>query len=93
MLGIRYPLKMLPILFFEFVWKSAWVLMRGLPLWSTYRLDPITQDTLIACLMGVVLDPIVLPWGHVFRQFGKTFGDPWWKQTIASIPVKTISSV
>jgi hypothetical protein len=31
-LGIRYPLKMLPLLFFELLWKSIWVLALGLPL-------------------------------------------------------------
>src|ERR671920_2448514 len=30
--GIRYPIKMLPLLFFEFVWKAIWVLAFGLPL-------------------------------------------------------------
>jgi hypothetical protein len=28
--GIRYPLKMLPLLFFELVWKSIWILAIGL---------------------------------------------------------------
>ena len=32
-LGLRYPLKMLPLLFFELVWKSIWVVAIGLPLW------------------------------------------------------------
>ena len=31
-LGIRYPLKMLPLLLFEFAWKLVWVLAFGLPL-------------------------------------------------------------
>jgi hypothetical protein len=83
LLGIRYPLKMLPLLFFEFVWKSAWVLMWGLPLWSTNQLDPITQDTLIACLLGVVLVPIVMPWRYVFHQYVGTLGDPWRKQNLS----------
>ena len=26
--GIRYPIKMLPLLFFELVWKSIWMLGR-----------------------------------------------------------------
>jgi hypothetical protein len=38
-LGIRYPLKILPLLFFELVWKSIWILAFGLPLWSAHRLS------------------------------------------------------
>lgn len=82
--GIRYPLKMLPLLFFEFVWKSIWVLMWGLPLWSSQQLTPDRQETLIACLVGIVLVPLVMPWGYVFRQYGKIPGDPWRKQTTTS---------
>jgi hypothetical protein len=60
-LGIRYPLKMLPLLLFELLWKSIWVLAFGLPLLLSGRLDPNTTETLIACLMGVVLVPLVMP--------------------------------
>lgn len=28
-LGIRYPVKMLPLLFFELLWKVMWVLICG----------------------------------------------------------------
>src|SRR5215210_3939088 len=42
-LGIRYPLKMLPLLFFEFVWKFIWVLTFGLPLLLSGQLDPNTS--------------------------------------------------
>src|SRR5215210_6450040 len=43
LLGIRYPLKMLPLLFFEFVWTSIWVLAFGLPLLLSGQLDPNTS--------------------------------------------------
>ena len=36
-LGIRYPVKMLPLLFFELLWKVMWVLGCGLPLWFTQQ--------------------------------------------------------
>jgi hypothetical protein len=53
-LGIRYPLKMLPLLFFEFVWKSIWVLAFGLPLLLSGQLDPNASfggtETLVNCL-------------------------------------------
>ncbi len=63
LLGIRYPIKMLPLLFFEFVWKTIWVLSFGLPLWLGHQLDADSRETLKATLMGVVLVPLVLPWG------------------------------
>lgn len=77
LLGLRYPLKMLPLMFFEFAWKSVWVLSFGLPLWSAGRLDADTADTLKACLMGVVLCPLVIPWGYVWRHYMAAPGDPW----------------
>lgn len=76
-LGLRYPLKMLPLLFFELVWKTIWVVAIGLPLWSAGRLDAATRDTWNACLMGLVLVPLVIPWGYVLATYGKEPGDRW----------------
>lgn len=78
--GIRYPLKMLPLLFFELVWKSIWILAFGLPLWSAHQLDPDSRETMKACLMGIVLFPLVIPWGYVFANFVKVPGHRWRKQ-------------
>ena len=54
-LGIRYPIKMLPLLFFEFVWKSIWILVFGLPLLLSGGLDPNVSfggDRNADCLSG-----------------------------------------
>jgi hypothetical protein len=80
-LGIRYPLKMLPLLFFELLWKTIWVLAFGLPLWTAHQLDPDTLETLKATLMGVVLVPLVMPWGYAFAHYVKAPGDRWGKAT------------
>ncbi len=90
-LGIRYPLKMLPLLFFEFVWKSIWLLVFGLPLLLSGGLDPSVSfggtETLIACLVGVVLVPLVMPWGYVLKHYLKAPGDRWGgKQVTSSAP-------
>jgi hypothetical protein len=74
-LGIRYPLRMLPLMFFELVWKSIWLLAFGLPLWSAGPLDPGTQETMKACLMGIVLFPLVIPWRYVVANYLKMPGD------------------
>ena len=82
--GIRYPIKMLPLLFFEFVWKSIWILAFGLPLLLSGGLDPNISfggtETLIACLVGVVLVPLVMPWGYVLKHYLKAPGDRWGKR-------------
>jgi hypothetical protein len=77
LLGVRYPLKMLPLLFFELAWKTVWVLSFGLPLWSAGGLDAGTAETLQACLLGVVLCPLVIPWGYVRRHYFAAPGEPW----------------
>ena len=76
-LGIRYPLQMLPLLFFELVWKSIWLLAIALPLWSADRIDADTMESVIACLTGIVLMPIVIPWQYVFANYMKKTGDRW----------------
>ena len=88
--GIRYPLKMLPLLFFEFVWKVIWVLAFGLPLLLSGHLEPNVSfggtETLINCLLGVVLVPLVTPWGYVFKHYLRTPGDRWGKQQVSAGP-------
>ena len=85
--GIRYPLEMLPLLFFEFVWKAVWILAFGLPLLLSGQLDPNVSfggtETLINCLLGVVLVPLVTPWGYLLEQYLKAPGARWGKQATA----------
>ncbi len=80
LLGVRYPVRMLPLLVFELAWKTIWVLAFGVPLWLAGQLDADAQETMKACLMGVILVPLVLPWRHVFLQFAKLPGDRWGRQ-------------
>lgn len=83
-LGIRYPLKMLPLLFFELVWKSVWLLAFGLRLWSDNKLDQNTSQTLSDCIFGVVLVLLVTPWDYVFKHYLKAPGDRWRKRAASS---------
>jgi hypothetical protein len=77
LLGLRYPLAMIPLLLFELAWKMVWVLAFGLPAWRAGVADAYATETLFACLMGVVLVPLVLPWRHVVERFVRTPGDRW----------------
>lgn len=76
-LGVRYPLKMLPLLLFELLWKLLWVVGSALPVALGPGLDAYGSETFFACLMGVVLVPLVVPWGYVRAQYFVAAGEPW----------------
>src|SRR5690349_12738544 len=77
LLGIRYPLQMLPLLLYEFLWKVMWMLSVALPLWLGHRMDPEIAENVFAIGLGVVLCPLVIPWGYVFTHYVKKAGDRW----------------
>jgi membrane associated rhomboid family serine protease len=77
LLGLRYPLKMLPLLLFELLWKIIWVVGSALPMWLGPGLDQYASESLFACLMGVVLVPIVIPWRYAARHYASAPSEPW----------------
>lgn len=82
LLGVRYPLQLLPLLLFEFIWKAVWVLAIGLPLWRAGRLDAATGDTWTTCLFSLVLLVLVIPWRYVLHHYGRASGDRWRDVTV-----------
>ena len=76
-IGLKHPLKMLPLLMFEFAWKTIWLLAYGLPQWSSGQLPPTFPDDVFAIGMGVMLMPLVIPWGYAWRHYVKASADSW----------------
>jgi hypothetical protein len=91
-LGVRYPLKMLPLLFFELLWKVMWVLGWGLPLSFSQQLGPEAEQTLISNLVGIVLVPLAIPWGYVWTEYVMAPGDRWGKRVTVVISPKQPAS-
>jgi hypothetical protein len=75
-LGLRYPIKMLPILLFEIGWKLIWFAVIVVPLWRADHVDAATLSTLYDCLW-VVIVVAVIPWRYVVRQYVIGRGDAW----------------
>jgi hypothetical protein len=76
LLGLRYPLKMLPLLMFELIWKGMWLALVGIPAWQAGGMSAGTSETLLACGMGVIF-PIVIPWRYVWTNYVAAEGDRW----------------
>ena len=76
LLGLRYPVKMLPILLFESMWKLTWFAVVALPQLVGDGMDAATTE-LFAKNLWVVIILAVIPWGYVARQYLAAPGDRW----------------
>lgn len=75
-LGLRHPVKLLPVLLFESAWKLLWLALVALPGAVAGDLDAATRDTLFRCSL-VVLILAVIPWRYVWRSYVRAEGDRW----------------
>ena len=75
-LGLRYPVKLLPVLLFESAWKLLWLGLVALPKAIAGDLDKATSDIAFNCSF-VILILAVIPWPHVWRTYVRASGDQW----------------
>jgi hypothetical protein len=75
-LGIRYPLRMLPVLIFELVWKAIFLIAFALPLYLAHRLDAATAENAGACLIVLIFIPVI-PWRHVVSTYIMNRSERW----------------
>lgn len=89
LLGLRYPIKMLPLLFFEFIWKAIWALAFALPAWLDGGLDDYAAGVMFAVGFGLIITPLTIPWKYVVKQYLLSPSDSLFTPTSASPQVKT----
>jgi len=77
-LGLRYPVQMIPLLLFELTWKAIYLLAFALPLWAEHRVTAAAAGDIQACLMVVIFIPLI-PWRYVARRYFMTPGERWRK--------------
>ena len=75
-LGLRYPVQMLPLLLFELIWKAVYLLGFALPLWRAHQITEAAAEDIRAVLMVVILIPLI-PWRYVYAHYIKKRGDRW----------------
>lgn len=76
LLGLRYPLQMLPLLLFELAWKAIWLAAFALPRWLDGTLDEAMRSSVFDTSLGAVL-LLVIPWRYVWANYVARPGDPW----------------
>lgn len=81
LIGLRHPLRMLPLLFWEVAWKSIWLLRVAVPLWLGDRLDADATETAMECLMAILI-VAVIPWDYVLRAYVRGPGNSWLRHSV-----------
>lgn len=77
--GVRYPLQMLPLMVYELVWKSVWILLIALPAWLTGQMNEHIEALFYDCA-GVIVLYVVIPWRYVYARFVAQPAEPWRKK-------------
>lgn len=75
-LGIRYPVQMVPLLLFELTWKAIYLVAFALPLWRAHQINAAAAADIRAVLMVVIFIPLI-PWRYVFAQYVLKRGERW----------------
>ena len=75
--GLKYPIEMLRLLMFEFVWKAVWMIAYGIPQWSAGKFPATYSEDVFNIALGVILVPFVIPWGYIYRHYLKQPGARW----------------
>jgi hypothetical protein len=76
LLGVIWPLRMLPLMLFEVAWKSIWLVAVGVPLWQAGPFDAQTAEVFKSIAM-VVLFFVVIPWRYAIAQYFCGPADRW----------------
>jgi hypothetical protein len=76
LLGLKHPVRMLPVLLFESAWKLIWFGAVALPMWLGQGLDPRTAEVASTCLWVVIVLAVV-PWRYAVRRYVTAPGDRW----------------
>src|SRR5580765_8281714 len=66
--GIRYPLRMLPLLVYELLWKMIWLCGVALPLWLANQVDADTRQAFFEIAPVIILVPLY-PWNYIYSNF------------------------
>lgn len=66
--GLRDPLKFVPLLLVQLIYKSVWVASIAIPMWMAGTFA--TKDTVTAALFGLVIvgDLIAIPFRYLFAR-------------------------
>lgn len=68
-IGVLRPLKMLPLVLLEIVYKVAWLFVVSFPLWKNNELAGSPAEYTTSVFIFVILPALFMPWRYFFRVY------------------------
>lgn len=68
LLGVRYPVQMLPLMIYEVTWKTIWLLLIAFRAWLAGKWTPDIEALFNDCI-GIVLAYTFMPWRYVWARY------------------------
>lgn len=78
LLAVRYPLQMLPLMVFEIIWKTTFILLFFVPAWLKGAVPPDMQILFWECI-GIVVAYLAVPWRYFWVRYFVQPSEPWRK--------------
>ncbi len=76
--GVRYPLRMLPLMIYELAWKTIWIGLIAYPAWASDRWTKDIEGLFYDCI-GIVIAFFIIPWPYVWFHYIKAPMEAWRK--------------
>lgn len=76
LLGLRHPLRMLPLMLWGIAWKLIWLARVAFPAWQEDRITDAMAGNIVACGLVVILIAVT-PWDHVWRRLIAGPAEAW----------------
>jgi hypothetical protein len=68
-IGVFQPLKMLPLVLFEILYKIVWLIIVAYPLWSANQLSGSPAEAMTYAFLWVLLPIVATPWKYVLVKY------------------------
>ncbi len=68
LLGVRYPLQMLPLMLYEMLWKTVWIILIAGRAWMAGKWNIDIEGLFYDCI-GIIIAFFIVPWPYVWARY------------------------
>ncbi len=68
LLGVRYPLQMLPLMLYEMLWKTVWIILIAGRAWMAGKWNADIEALFYDCIV-ISIAFFIVPWRYIWARY------------------------